>query len=85
MTDCILATEGTIGYIDSGHGHEENLEEIELENADGNYLSSKEAAEKGGIVAAAGAVPSSADQDFGSVNLLNQVFAERLCGSCAYM
>lgn len=74
MTECIVSVEGTIGYIDSGHGHEENLIEIELQNADGTYLSSKEASAKGGIAAAApGAVPESADADFGSVNLLNRV------------
>ena len=73
MTACIRDTEGTIGYIDAGHGHDEDLQEIELQNADGNYLSSKEAKAKGGIGAAAGAVPTSADQDFGGVNLLNRV------------
>jgi hypothetical protein len=30
MTDCITSTPGTIGYIDSGHGHAEGLQEIEL-------------------------------------------------------
>lgn len=73
MTECIKTVPGTIGYIDAGHGHEEGLAEIELQNADGNYLSSKEANEKGGIAAAAGAVPASADMDFGDVNLLNRV------------
>jgi hypothetical protein len=73
MTECIVTVPGTIGYIDSGHGHTENLNEIELQNADGNYISSKQAAAKGGIGAAAGEVPESADMDFGSVNLLNRV------------
>ena len=73
MTECIVTVPGTIGYIDSGHGHTENLNEIELQNADGNYLSSKEASAKGGIGAAAGAVPESADMDFGTVDLLNRV------------
>jgi ABC-type phosphate transport system substrate-binding protein len=72
MTSCLKEIDGAIGYIDSGHGHSQNLKEIELQNLDGNYLSSKEAAAFGGIGAAAGDVPSSADMDFGSVDLLNK-------------
>mmetsp|Transcript_64070 Transcript_64070/g.75063 ORF Transcript_64070/g.75063 Transcript_64070/m.75063 type:complete len:482 (-) Transcript_64070:418-1863(-) len=73
MTNCIRDVPGTIGYIDAGHGHDEGLIEIELRNIDGTFLSSKEAAAKGGIGAAAGAaLPTSADADFGGVNLLNQ-------------
>ena len=75
MTDCILATSGTIGYIDSGHGHSQNLQEIELLNAANTYISSKEASEKGGILAAAenADLPATLDGDFSGVNLLNQV------------
>lgn len=73
MTNCIRDTPGTIGYIDSGHGHSEGLVEIELQNRDGSFLSSKEAGARGGIGAAAGAIPTSADEDFGGVDLLNQV------------
>ena len=73
MTNCIRDIPGTIGYIDSGHGHDEGLVEIELQNADGFFLSSREAASRGGIGAAAAAIPSSADADFGSVNLINRV------------
>jgi hypothetical protein len=75
MTDCILATSGTIGYIDSGHGHAQNLQEIELLNAANNYISSKEAAEKGGILAAAenAELPATLDGDFSGVELLNRV------------
>jgi len=72
MTDCIRDNEGTIGYIDSGHGHDQGLIEIELENADGTLLSSKEAAELGGIGSAALSVPDSPDKDFGGVDLLNK-------------
>ena len=63
---------GAIGYIDAGHGHSEGLKEIELQNVHGTYLSSRRAAEKGGIGAAAAAIPDSADADFGSVDLLNK-------------
>ena len=84
MTECIKKVEGTIGYIDSGHGHEEGLSEIELENADGNYITSKVAASID-ITAAVGAVPASADMDFGGVDLLNRVssYIEAWCACCA--
>eukprot|EP00218_Dolichomastix_sp_CCMP3274_P004795 CAMPEP_0170161838 /NCGR_PEP_ID=MMETSP0033_2-20121228/76795_1 /TAXON_ID=195969 /ORGANISM="Dolichomastix tenuilepis, Strain CCMP3274" /LENGTH=532 /DNA_ID=CAMNT_0010399461 /DNA_START=423 /DNA_END=2021 /DNA_ORIENTATION=- len=39
----ISSTPYSIGYLDAGHGHKDNLAEIELENADGVFLSSKEA------------------------------------------
>ena len=74
MTSCIRDNEGAIGYIDAGHGHEEGLVEIELQNADGAFLSSKRAGEEGGIGGAAKVgVPASADEDFSGVKLLNQV------------
>ena len=74
MTSCIRDNEGAIGYIDAGHGHEEGLVEIELQNADGTFLSSKRAGEEGGIGGAAKVgVPASADEDFSGVKLLNQV------------
>ena len=86
MTNCIRDTPGTIGYIDSGHGHSEGLVEIELQNRDGSFLSSKEAGARGGIGAAAGAIPTSADEDFGGVDLLNQVsfVVVVLCCCCCY-
>jgi hypothetical protein len=74
MTTCIRDFPGTIGYIDSGHGHAEGLVEIELRNANGVYLSSLESSLNGGILSAitVSTFPSSADEDFGSVELLNQ-------------
>lgn len=77
MTDCISGTVGTIGYIESGHGLAEGLQEIELRNADNIYISSAEAASKGGIMAAAekASLPDSLDGDFSSVSFLNQVYA----------
>ena len=74
MTTCIRDFLGTIGYIDSGHGHAEGLIEIELRNANGVYLSSLESSLNGGILSAItdSTFPSSADEDFGSVELLNQ-------------
>ena len=75
MTDCIKEQEGTIGYIDSGHGYSQGLTEIELKNADGNYLSSKEATTLGGILPATlgAGIPDSLESDFGNVNLLYRV------------
>jgi len=74
MTACIRDNEGTIGYIDSGHGHSENLVEIELENAAGTVLSSKEAAKENGIASAADntALPSELTASFATVDYLNK-------------
>jgi len=76
MTECIRDNAGTIGYIDSGHGHSENLQEIDLLNFDGQYISSKVANSRGGILAAAegptAGLPSELDGSFANVNLLNQ-------------
>ncbi|KAL3938425.1 MAG: hypothetical protein SGBAC_006666 [Bacillariaceae sp.] len=76
MTECIRDSAGTIGYIDSGHGHSENLQEIDLLNFDGQYISSKTANSRGGILAAAespnAGLPTELDQTFANVNLLNQ-------------
>jgi ABC-type phosphate transport system substrate-binding protein len=84
MTDCILEQEGTIGYIDSGHGHSEGLTEIELKNKDGNYLNSKEAAILGGIISALidAGIPDSLDSNFGEVDLLYRVRIYHLSSSC---
>jgi len=80
MSDCIKNKVGTIGYIDMGHGHAENLQEIELLNAAQKYINSKEASAKGGIMAAAtnAALPASLDGSFANVNLLNQVSISQL-------
>ena len=77
MTDCITSTPGTIGYIDSGHGHAEGLKEIELKNAEGVFVNSKEAGKRGGIMAATqnAGLPDSLDGSFADVKLLNQVSA----------
>ena len=39
----IQQTPFSVGYIDSGHGHDDGLSEIRLQNKDGVYLNSKEA------------------------------------------
>jgi len=76
MTSCIRDNEGTIGYIDSGHGHSENLVEIELQNKDGTFLSSKQAGDSGIGLAALkaleeGILPADSTHDYGHVKLLN--------------
>ena len=75
MTDCIRDNKGAIGYMDSGHGWKEKLTEIELENNASTYLSSKQAEERDGIASAAAnaKIPSSAEEFFGNVHLINMV------------
>jgi hypothetical protein len=75
MTDCILEQEGTIGYIDSGHGHSEGLTEISLKNKFGTNLNSKEAGDRGGILPATigAGIPDTMDGNFGEVDLLYRV------------
>ena len=59
-----------IGYIDSGHGHDDGLSEIKLQNAAGHYIDSAEAGEKGVMAAAAAAdFPTESDGDWSAVNL----------------
>lgn len=79
MSTCIKQKQGTIGYIDMGHGHAEQLQEIELQNAAQKYISSKESAAAGGIMAAAenAALPATLEGSFADVNLLNQVRFEK--------
>lgn len=77
MSAGISATEYAIGYIDSGHGHEDGLKEIELKNKDGTYQSSLEAGSAGIGAAASEAIkakimPLTATGDFGKVSLHNQ-------------
>jgi len=75
MTACIRDTPGTIGYMDAGHGWEEDLTEIELENADGVFVSSLDSFRSGGTGVAATKATSgimSFDEDFNDVSLLDQ-------------
>ena len=75
MTDCLVENEGAIGYIDSAHGHEEDLNEIKLENGDGLFLTAKEAGTEG-IQAAArdsSKAPESADGDWSNLAFYNMV------------
>ncbi|KAH8083839.1 hypothetical protein JL720_8076 [Aureococcus anophagefferens] len=70
MSSMISSTPYAIGYIDSGHGHDDGLSEIELKNLDGTYQSSTESIARGGVQAAAeealalGVMPSDPAADF---------------------
>lgn len=75
MTSCIREREGTIGYIDAGHGWDEGLKEIELENADGKYVSSLDSFKSGGtgdaaIIATRDVI--NFDESFHDISLLDQ-------------
>jgi len=77
MAAYLASVEYSIGYIDSGHGHDDGLAEVELENSDGLFQSSLEAAERGGIALAgtkgleAGVLPSDPLKSFANVSLHN--------------
>lgn len=78
MTSCIRDVPGTIGYLDAGHGTEEKLNEIELLNAAGRYITSQTSQANGGVAAAAddalnaGIIPVDPTADFSAVSLLNR-------------
>jgi len=75
MTSCIRGKEGTIGYIDAGHGWDEGLTEIELQNNDGYFVSSLDSFNSGGTgVAATVAMKDvvSFDESFHDISLLDQ-------------
>jgi len=77
MSAMIQATPYSIGYIDSGHGLEDGLTEISLENLDGKFQTSSEAIEAGGVQMAAeealdiGVLPDDPTADFSEVSLFN--------------
>lgn len=75
MANCLQDNEGAIGYIDAAHGHEALLTEIRLSNADGRFLTSKDAGDEGVQQAAVDLsdVPDSADGDFSEVAFYNMV------------
>ena len=77
MSAAISGEEYTIGYIDSGHGHDDGLSEISLQNFDGTFQTSTEAIARGGVQQAAeaaladGVMPSDPTFDFSAVSLHN--------------
>jgi ABC-type phosphate transport system substrate-binding protein len=74
MSASLRATPFSVGYIDSGHGHNDGLSEVMLKNAAGTWLSSQTA----GTAGIQGAVPASlpaADGNWEALNLINQAGA----------
>jgi len=77
MSAAISGEEYTIGYIDSGHGHDDGLSEISLANSYGTFQTSTEAVERGGVQKAAeealleGVLPDDPTADFSAVSLHN--------------
>ena len=77
MSSYIASTDYSIGYIDSGHGHDDGLREVELENKDGLFQSSAEAIERGGVALAGsqaiatGVLPTDPTQSFAEVSFHN--------------
>ena len=67
----------SIGYIDSGHGEDDGLLEISIQNGDGKFLTSTEAISFDGVAGAAaaalqaGLMPSDPTADFSNVSLFN--------------
>ena len=77
MSSYISSTEYSIGYIDSGHGPDDGLSEIELKNDYGTFQSSSESIAQGGVQAAAeeaialGVLPTDPSASFANVSLHN--------------
>lgn len=74
MTACIDDNDGAIGYMESGHGWSESLQEVSVLNADGEYITSKTAFENGGIASAASGaeLPSNLDDDWSAVDFIDK-------------
>eukprot|EP00551_Chaetoceros_affinis_P009777 CAMPEP_0203682888 /NCGR_PEP_ID=MMETSP0090-20130426/47220_1 /ASSEMBLY_ACC=CAM_ASM_001088 /TAXON_ID=426623 /ORGANISM="Chaetoceros affinis, Strain CCMP159" /LENGTH=474 /DNA_ID=CAMNT_0050552005 /DNA_START=42 /DNA_END=1463 /DNA_ORIENTATION=+ len=74
MVECINEANGAIGYLESGHGWAESLQEISLQNLDGNYVTSKEAYLNGGITGAASEAmtPINAAHDWSKVDFIDK-------------
>eukprot|EP00468_Gymnochlora_sp_CCMP2014_P007925 CAMPEP_0167750982 /NCGR_PEP_ID=MMETSP0110_2-20121227/6301_1 /TAXON_ID=629695 /ORGANISM="Gymnochlora sp., Strain CCMP2014" /LENGTH=871 /DNA_ID=CAMNT_0007636379 /DNA_START=152 /DNA_END=2767 /DNA_ORIENTATION=+ len=73
VSDYIQANPYSISYIDSGHGHNLNLGEVSLQNADGNFLDSKSAniSRAGAEALKLNILPTDAGSDWSAVNLYN--------------
>ena len=73
MANALQSTPYAIGYVDAGHGHRLGLSEIELRNRAGYYVKSKEAEISAAAAEALkeGLLPSSFDESFENVKLLN--------------
>lgn len=84
MTELIQNTKYAIGYLDAGHGHGRNFQEVKLRNLDGTWITSKESLDRvdangnngvsaaGAAGVAAGVVPADVTADWSAVNLYDQ-------------
>ena len=75
MTECITEKDGSVGYLESGHGWSESLQEVSLQNKEGYFTTSKKAFKEGGIASAAvdPVLPAHAWDDWGNVEFINMV------------
>ncbi|GAB5359295.1 hypothetical protein AAMO2058_000532000 [Amorphochlora amoebiformis] len=64
----------SISYLDSGFGHDLNLEEVALQNRDGNFVNSKTAdiGRAGTEALNEGVIPRNSSDDWSNVDLLNK-------------
>mmetsp|Transcript_85516 Transcript_85516/g.151339 ORF Transcript_85516/g.151339 Transcript_85516/m.151339 type:complete len:895 (+) Transcript_85516:76-2760(+) len=84
MTEHIASTKYAIGYLDAGHGHSANFQEVFLRNVQGTWLTSSQAiahsdingnngvASAGAAAVAANVFPTTFDSDWSGVNLFDQ-------------
>ena len=75
MTACIKDNPSSIGYIDSGHGWAERLNEVAIENKDKKYLTSTISVENDGLMSAIEStiLPTTMTEDWGPINFINAV------------
>jgi ABC-type phosphate transport system substrate-binding protein len=73
VSDTLTATVWSIGYVDSGHGHTLNLQEVAVKNAAGVYLKSIDADIAGAVSQVLDLLPSAsgdwADPNLSLINL----------------
>jgi ABC-type phosphate transport system substrate-binding protein len=72
MSSRIASTEGSIGYLDSGHGVDDGLDEVRLMNLAGNFVHSQQVGAAGVMAAADAVAMPAADGNWEAVDLINQ-------------
>ena len=70
MSGFLAKNEWSIGYVDSGHGHEKKLKEVELKNKNGKWVTSKTADISAAGDAATG-MPTDFSADWNGFDLMN--------------
>ena len=79
MLHCLKEHPGAIGYISStsitSEGSTEGLEEVQLQNQNGRYLTSEESSQRGGFepLTSRETLSLSFDEDWSTIDFLNQV------------